>query len=84
MKNTKAVLSAFLVLLVITSAAPGQELNGTLKKIKDSATFTLCLCGEYSLLTDPCWTKVQYTCSIGSVYFPASVPNAGETGIKVQ
>jgi hypothetical protein len=25
------------------------------------------------------WTKVQYTRSIGSVYFPASVPIAGET-----
>ena len=41
MKNTKAVLGALLVLLVITKAAPGQELDGTLKKIKDSATFTL-------------------------------------------
>ena len=41
MKNTKAVLGAFLVLLIITKAAPGQELDGTLKKIKDSATFTL-------------------------------------------
>jgi glutamate/aspartate transport system substrate-binding protein len=41
MKNTKAVLGALLVLLVITKVAPGQELDGTLKKIKDSATFTL-------------------------------------------
>jgi glutamate/aspartate transport system substrate-binding protein len=41
MKNNKAVLGALLVLLVVTKAAPAQELDGTLKKIKDSATFTL-------------------------------------------
>src|SRR5687767_14990486 len=41
MKNTKPVLGALLVLLMITKAAPGQELDGTLKKIKDSATFSL-------------------------------------------
>ena len=41
MKNAKAVLSAFLMLMVITKAAHGQELDGTLKKIKESATFTL-------------------------------------------
>jgi ABC-type amino acid transport substrate-binding protein len=41
MKNTKAVLYAFLVLLVVTNAAPAQELDGTLKKIKDSGTLTL-------------------------------------------
>jgi glutamate/aspartate transport system substrate-binding protein len=41
MKNTKAVLGAFLLILVITNAAPGQELDGTLKKIKTSGTLTL-------------------------------------------
>ena len=41
MKNTKAVLGALLVLLVITNAAPAQELDGTLKKIKASSTLTL-------------------------------------------
>ena len=41
MKNTKAVLGALLVLLVITNAAPAQELDGTLKKIKAESTLTL-------------------------------------------
>ena len=41
MKNTKAVFGAFLVVLVITNAAPGQDLDGTLKKIKESSTLTL-------------------------------------------
>ena len=41
MKNTKAVFGAFLVVLVITNVAPGQDLDGTLKKIKESSTLTL-------------------------------------------
>jgi glutamate/aspartate transport system substrate-binding protein len=41
MKNIKALIGPFLVLLLITNAAPAQELDGTLKKIKDSATFSL-------------------------------------------
>ena len=41
MKNTKAMLGALLVLSVITNVAPAQELDGTLKRIKDSNTRTL-------------------------------------------
>jgi ABC-type amino acid transport substrate-binding protein len=41
MKNTKALFGAFLVVLVLTNAASGQDLDGTLKKIKESSTLTL-------------------------------------------
>jgi ABC-type amino acid transport substrate-binding protein len=41
MKNTTALLGGLLVLLVMTIAAPAQELDGTLKKIKESSTLTL-------------------------------------------
>jgi ABC-type amino acid transport substrate-binding protein len=41
MKNLKIALGATLVALVLTSSAPGQDLDGTLKKIKDSSTFNL-------------------------------------------
>jgi glutamate/aspartate transport system substrate-binding protein len=41
MKNIKALIGPFLVLLLITNAAPAQELDGTLKKIKESSSLTL-------------------------------------------
>ncbi len=41
MRNTKVVLGALLAALVMTNAGLGQELDGTLKKIKSSNTLTL-------------------------------------------
>ena len=41
MSNTKMVLGVLLAALFTSSAARGQELDGTLKKIKESSTFTL-------------------------------------------
>jgi ABC-type amino acid transport substrate-binding protein len=40
MRNTNVLLGAFLILVSLGSAN-GQDLDGTLKKIKDSSTFTL-------------------------------------------
>ena len=41
MTNTKVVLGAFLAALVLAGPAQGQELDGTLKKIKSSGTLTM-------------------------------------------
>jgi glutamate/aspartate transport system substrate-binding protein len=41
MKHTKEGFCAFLALLILASAGYAQELEGTLKKIKTSSTFTL-------------------------------------------
>jgi len=41
MTNTKMLVGALLAVLAVTNVALGQELDGTLKKIKTSSTFTL-------------------------------------------
>src|SRR6185503_2561252 len=41
MRNTRIVVGALLAMWLMSSAAFGQELDGTLKKIKDSSTLTL-------------------------------------------
>ena len=41
MNQTKVILGAFLTVLVLDCPVMGQELDGTLKKIKESSTFTL-------------------------------------------
>jgi ABC-type amino acid transport substrate-binding protein len=41
MRNFKAVLFALLMALVLTAGARGQDLDGTLKKIKTSGTFAI-------------------------------------------
>jgi ABC-type amino acid transport substrate-binding protein len=41
MTNRKVQFGALLTVLIMTNAAPGQELDGTLKKVKESSTLTL-------------------------------------------